>query len=199
MSMKEYELLRQKYTKHNESNFYNISNANNNENNYNHDSYISKDNDEPKENHAKRSHTYDLNDNNNKNQEIQSNKSELTYNNIYDRVYDNHIHNVGLRHYDWSTNENSNISPLVNNGNKILNENLFKRNYKRKHSLYGNNYYSDKNLKNKFEINYFNNQILQNKNWGNDNDINKYRSGRRSFTNSIQKSDGINMRTRKKI
>ena len=180
MSMKEYELLRQKYIKHNESNFYNISNVNNNENNYNHDSYISKDNDEPKENHAKRSHTYDLSDNNNKNQEIQSNKSEL-------------------RHYDWSTNENSNISPLVNNGNKILNENLFKRNYKRKHSLYGNNYYSDKNLKNKFEINYFNNQILQNKNWGNDNDINKNRSGRRSFTNTIQKSDGINMRTRKKI
>ena len=82
---------------------------------------------------------------------------------------------------------------------EILNENLFKRNYKRKHSLYGNNYYSDKNLKNKFEINYFNNQILQNKNWGNDNDINKYRSGRRSFTNTIQKSDGINMRTRKKM
>ena len=39
--MKEYELLRQKYTKHNESNFYNISNVNNND--------ISKDNDEPKD------------------------------------------------------------------------------------------------------------------------------------------------------
>ena len=88
---------------------------------------------------------------------------------------------------------------MINNGNKIINENLFKKNNnKRKHSLYGK-YSSDKTIKTNKDINFFNNQILQNKNWGNDNDINKYRSDRRSLTNNIRKSEFINMRTRKKI
>ena len=87
---------------------------------------------------------------------------------------------------------------MINNGNKVINENLFKKNNKRKHSLYGK-YSSDKNIKINKDINFFNNQILQNKNWGNDNDFTRNRSERRSFTNSIKKTDLINMRTRKKI
>ena len=185
MSMKEYELLRKKYSNNNEYNYP----TNNND-------YNIKVRNEPKETLIKRTHTYDISDNNKNSQEIQIKNEEILYNNIYDRVYDNHIHNNGLKHYDWDNFENK--EPLINNGNKIINENLFKKNYKKKHSLYGN-YYSDKNIKNIKEINYFNNQILQNKNWGNDNDINKYRIDRRSFTNSMKKSEGINMRTRKKI
>ena len=197
MSMKEYELLRQKYSKNNESNYYNLNKAIDNENNYN--EYNNKENNEIKvEKLIRRSHTYDKNDNNKNNQETNNKKEDMIYNNIFDRINDNHIHNFGLKHYDWGNYENTNIPALINNGNKIINENLFKKNYKRKHSLYGN-YYSDKNIKTNKEINFFNNQILQNKNWGNDNEINKYRTDKRSFTNSIKKNEGINMRTRKKI
>ena len=74
---------------------------------------------------------------------------------------------------------------------------------KKKHSIYGP-YYQDKNNnykinKNKAvkEINNFNNQILHDKNWGNVNS--PYKVGRTNFSNSIKKSDGINMRTRRKI
>ena len=198
MSMKEYELLRKKYAKNNEYN-YSVTNNynNNNENNYN-EYTNNKNNEEPPENLIKRSHTYDKSDNIKNNQEMNNKKEEFSYNNIYDRVYDSHIHNMGIKHFDWNELENTNSTPLINNGNKIINENLFKKNYKKRHSLYGN-YYSDKNVKTNIEMNYFNNQILQNKNWGNDNDINKYRIGRKSFTNSMKKSEGINMRTRKKI
>ena len=199
MSMKEYELLRQKYSKNNESNYYNLNKAIDNENNYNYNEYNNKENNEIKvEKLIRRSHTYDKNDNNKNNQETNNKKEDMIYNNIFDRINDNHIHNFGLKHYDWGNYENTNIPALINNGNKIINENLFKKNYKRKHSLYGN-YYSDKNIKTNKEINFFNNQILQNKNWGNDNEINKYRTNKRSFTNSIKKNEGINMRTRKKI
>ena len=199
MSMKEYELLRKKYAKNNEYNYsnnHNDFNNNNDENNYN--DYNNKENTEIKETLIKRNHPFDKNDNKKISQETPVTNEELIYKNIYDRVYDNHIHNNGLNHFDWNAFDNNESTPLVKNGNKIINENLFKKNYKRKRSLYGN-YYSDKNIKNIKEINYFNNQILQNKNWGNDNDINNYRIGRKSFTNSIKKSEGINMRTRKKI
>ena len=53
-------------------------------------------------------------------------KEEFSYNNIYDRVYDSHIHNMGIKHFDWNELENTNSTPLINNGNKIINENLFK-------------------------------------------------------------------------
>ena len=199
MSMKEYELLRKKYSNNSESNYYNLNKANDIENNYNYNEYINKDNNELKdENLIRRSHTYDKNDNNKNNQEMISKKEDMIYDNIFDRINDKHIHNFGLKHYDWGNYENTNAPALINNGNKIINENLFKKNYKRKHSLYGN-YYSDKNIKINKEINNFNNQILQNKNWGNDNEIIKYRTDKRSFTNSIKKNEGINLRTRKKI
>ena len=196
MSMKEYELLRQKYAKNNDYNYFNTNNYNKIENNYN--EYNNKENVEQKDSLIKRSYTYDATDNIKRNQEIINKKEDLFYNKIYEREYDSHIHNMGIQHYDWNELENTNLTTLVNNGSKIINENLFKRDYKKRHSLYGK-YNSDKNVKTNIEMNYFNNQILQNKNWGNDNDINKYRIGRKSFTNSMKKSEGINMRTRKKI
>ena len=196
MSMKEYELLREKYTQNKDYNYYNKNNYNNNEYNNN------KVNEEQNEPIIKKSHTFDKKDDIKNNQEIQNKKEELINNNnyYYDPGYDNHIHNMGIKHFNWNEyeNNNSNSSPLINNGNKIINENLFKRNYKKKHSIYGK-YYSDKNVKGNLEMNYFNNNILQNKNWGNDNDFNKYRMGRKSFTNSMKRNEGINMRTRKKI
>ena len=195
MSMKEYELLRKKYTNNYESNHHNMNNFNINENNDTYNYYTNKDKNELKEeNVIKRAHTYDINKSS---QEIPNKDSNIIYNNIYDRINDNHIHNNGLKYYDWEEKESKNS--LINNGNKIINENLFKKNNnKRKHSLYGK-YSSDKTIKTNKDINFFNNQILQNKNWGNDNDINKYRSDRRSLTNNIRKSEFINMRTRKKI
>ena len=199
MSMKEYELLRKKYTNNYESNHHNMNNFNINENNDTYNYYTNKDKNELKEeNVIKRAHTYDINNDINKSsQEIPNKDSNIIYNNIYDRINDNHIHNNGLKYYDWEEKESKNS--LINNGNKIINENLFKKNNnKRKHSLYGK-YSSDKTIKTNKDINLFNNQILQNKNWGNDNDINKYRSDRRSLTNNIRKSEFINMRTRKKI
>ena len=199
MSMKEYELLRKKYTNNYESNHHNMNNFNINENNDTYNYYTNKDKNELKEeNVIKRAHTYDINNDINKSsQEIPNKDSNIIYNNIYDRINDNHIHNNGLKYYDWEEKESKNS--LINNGNKIINENLFKKNNnKRKHSLYGK-YSSDKTIKTNKDINFFNNQILQNKNWGNDNDINKYRSDRRSLTNNIRKSEFINMRTRKKI
>ena len=199
MSMKEYELLRKKYTNNYESNHHNMNNFNINENNDIYNYYTNKDKNELKEeNVIKRAHTYDINNDINKSsQEIPNKDSNIIYNNIYDRINDNHIHNNGLKYYDWEEKESKNS--LINNGNKIINENLFKKNNnKRKHSLYGK-YSSDKTIKTNKDINFFNNQILQNKNWGNDNDINKYRSDRRSLTNNIRKSEFINMRTRKKI
>ena len=199
MSMKEYELLRKKYANNYESNHHNMNNFNINENNDTYNYYTNKDKNELKEeNVIKRAHTYDINNDINKSsQEIPNKDSNIIYNNIYDRINDNHIHNNGLKYYDWEEKESKNS--LINNGNKIINENLFKKNNnKRKHSLYGK-YSSDKTIKTNKDINFFNNQILQNKNWGNDNDINKYRSDRRSLTNNIRKSEFINMRTRKKI
>ena len=199
MSMKEYELLRKKYTNNYESNHHNMNNFYINENNDTYNYYTNKDKNELKEeNVIKRAHTYDINNDINKSsQEIPNKDSNIIYNNIYDRINDNHIHNNGLKYYDWEEKESKNS--LINNGNKIINENLFKKNNnKRKHSLYGK-YSSDKTIKTNKDINFFNNQILQNKNWGNDNDINKYRSDRRSLTNNIRKSEFINMRTRKKI
>lgn len=199
MSMKEYELLRKKYTNNYESNHHNMNNFNINENNDTYNYYTNKDKNELKEeNVIKRAHTYDINNDINKSsQEIPNKDSNIIYNNIYDRINDNHIHNNGLKYYDWEEKESKNS--LINNGNKIINENLFKKNNnKRKHSLYGK-YSSDKTIKTNKDINFFNNQILQNKNWGNDNDINKYSSDRRSLTNNIRKSEFINMRTRKKI
>ena len=199
MSMKEYELLRKKYTNNYESNHHNMNNFNINENNDTYNYYTNKDKNELKEeNVIKRAHTYDINNDINKSsQEIPNKDSNIIYNNIYDRINDNHIHNNGLKYYDWEEKESKNS--LINNGNKIINENLFKKNNnKRKHSLYGK-YSSDKTIKTNKDINFFNNQILQNKNWGNDNDINKYRTDRRSLTNNIRKSEFINMRTRKKI
>ena len=199
MSMKEYELLRKKYTNNYESNHHNMNNFNINENNDTYNYYTNKDKNELKEeNVIKRAHTYDINNDINKSsQEIPNKDSNIIYNNIYDRINDNHIHNNGLKYYDWEEKESKNS--LINNGNKIINENLFKKNNnKRKHSLYGK-YSSDKTIKTNKDINFFNNQILQNKNLGNDNDINKYRSDRRSLTNNIRKSEFINMRTRKKI
>ena len=199
MSMKEYELLRKKYTNNYESNHHNMNNFNINENNDTYNYYTNKDKNElTEENVIKRAHTYDINNDINKSsQEIPNKDSNIIYNNIYDRINDNHIHNNGLKYYDWEEKESKNS--LINNGNKIINENLFKKNNnKRKHSLYGK-YSSDKTIKTNKDINFFNNQILQNKNWGNDNDINKYRSDRRSLTNNIRKSEFINMRTRKKI
>ena len=199
MSMKEYELLRKKYTNNYESNHHNMNNFNINENNDTYNYYTNKDKNELKEeNVIKRAHTYDINNDINKSsQEIPNKDSNIIYNNIYDRINDNHIHNNGLKYYDWEEKESKNS--LINNGNKIINENLFKKNNnKRKHSLYGK-YSSDKTIKTNKDINFFNNQILQNKNWGNDNDINKYRADRRSLTNNIRKSEFINMRTRKKI
>ena len=199
MSMKEYELLRKKYTNNYESNHHNMNNFNINENNDTYNYYTNKDkNGLKEENVIKRAHTYDINNDINKSsQEIPNKDSNIIYNNIYDRINDNHIHNNGLKYYDWEEKESKNS--LINNGNKIINENLFKKNNnKRKHSLYGK-YSSDKTIKTNKDINFFNNQILQNKNWGNDNDINKYRADRRSLTNNIRKSEFINMRTRKKI
>ena len=199
MSMKEYELLRKKYTNNYESNHHNMNNFNINENNDTYNYYTNKDKNELKEeNVIKRAHTYDINNDINKSsQEIPNKDSNIIYNNIYDRINDNHIHNNGLKYYDWEEKESKNS--LINNGNKIINENLFKKNNnKRKHSLYGK-YSSDKTIKTNKDINFFNNQILQNKNWGNDNDINKYRADRRSLTNNIRKSEFINMRSRKKI
>ena len=199
MSMKEYELLRKKYTNNYESNHHNMNNFNINENKDIYNYYTNKDKNELKEeNVIKRAHTYDINNDINKSsQEIPNKDSNIIYNNIYDRINDNHIHNNGLKYYDWEEKESKNS--LINNGNKIINENLFKKNNnKRKHSLYGK-YSSDKTIKTNKDINFFNNQILQNKNLGNDNDINKYRSDRRSLTNNIRKSEFINMRTRKKI
>ena len=209
MSMKEYELLRRKYAQNNESNYnkndYNFNYDNNNYNNTN------KNNEKEK---WKRSETYNKNNHYllNDIQEVQENNSKII-NNINSN--NNYMHNLGLKHYDWSSNEKTTMPEIINynirnininndnNGNKVLNENLFKRSVKKKHSIYGP-YYQDKNYNYKInkekagkEINNFNNQILQNKNWGNVNG--SYKVGRTNFSNSIKKSDGINMRTRRKI
>ena len=209
MSMKEYELLRRKYAQNNESNYnkndYNFNYDNNNYNNTN------KNNEKEK---WKRSETYNKNNHYllNDIQEVEDNNNKII-NNINSN--NNYMHNLGLKHYAWSSNEKTTMPEIINynirnininndnNGNKVLNENLFKRSVKKKHSIYGP-YYQDKNNSYKInkekagkEINNFNNQILQNKNWGNVNG--SYKVGRTNFSNSIKKSDGINMRTRRKI
>jgi len=211
MSMKEYELLRKKYAQNNESNSH--------KNNYNYEKYY-KNNQNIEKERWKRSETYDKNNqyhNNDINQDIQDLNNQND-NNLY--LYSNHIHNIGLKHYDWGSDEKTTMPELINhnfnkkntnnysinsdnNGNKVLNENLFKRSTKKKRSIYGQ-YYSDKGINNKInkekavrDINYFNNQIMQNKNWGNVNS--SYKIGRTNFSSSIKKSDGMNMRTRKKI
>ena len=211
MSMKEYELLRKKYAQNNESNSH--------KNNYNYEKYYNNNQNIEKE-RWKRSETYDKNNqyhNNDINQDIQDLNNQND-NNLY--LYSNHIHNIGLKHYDWGSDEKTTMPELINhnfnkkntnnysinsdnNGNKVLNENLFKRSTKKKRSIYGQ-YYSDKGINNKInkekavrDINYFNNQIMQNKNWGNVNS--SYKIGRTNFSSSIKKSDGMNMRTRKKI
>lgn len=199
MSMKEYELLRKKYSNHNETNFNsNYIQNNNNENNYHYNEYTSN---ELKENPIKRTHTYDLTSDNNKtNQDLISKPDDiLSSNNLYYPMNDNHMHNMGLKHYDWSENEDTTSHNLINNGNRILNENLFKKKYIKRHSVYSDkNLKFNVNMKNK-EMNYFNNQIMQSKNWGNDNEGNIYRNNRKSFTFSMKKSEGNNLRIRKKI
>ena len=208
MSMKEYELLRRKYAENNGSNYnkneYNFNYGNNN--NYNN---ANKNNERER---WKRSETYNKNNHIilNDIQEIQDNNSKII-NNINSN--NNYMHNLGLNHYDWGSNEKTTMPEIFNynirninndnNGNKVLNENLFKRSVKKKHSIYGpyyqdktNNYKINKDKAGK-EINYFNNQILQNKNWGSVNG--SYKIGRTNFSNSIKKSDSINMRTRRKI
>ena len=207
MSMKEYELLRQKYVQSNESNYQ--------KNNYHYDNN-NYDNIYNSQNKNNRIETYDQSNNyktNNMSQEHYSN-SQMINNNIHSSKQ---INNIRLKHYDWGTeekvmpdiiNNNFNLRNINqssfnndNNGNKVLNENLFKRNTKKHHSIYGK-YYSDKGLNNKInkekarDINIFNNQIMQNKNWGNDN---SYQVGRINFNSSIKKGEGINMRTRKKF
>ena len=42
------------------------------------------------------------------------------------------MHNMGLKHYDWSENEDTTSHNLINNGNRILNENLFKKKEEKK-------------------------------------------------------------------
>lgn len=222
MSMKEYEMLRKKYAQNNES--YSQKNNYNYENNYdynnNYDNIYNNQNKINENEKWKRSETYDNNKHyqiNNINQNIDNSNNNIP-NNMYSN-YNKHINNIGLKHYDWSSDE-KNIMPEINNnynlriinqnninsdnnGNKVLNENLFKRSTKKKRSIYGQ-YYSDKGINNKInkekavrDINYFNNQIMQNKNWGNVNS--SYKIGRTNFSSSIKKSDGMNMRTRKKI
>ena len=216
MSMKEYELLRRKYAQNNETNTHkNDYNFDYNNNNYNN---INPNNERER---YKRSETYNKNNHyflNDINREIQDNDNNKLINNINSN--NNIMHNLGLKHYDWGSNEKTSIPEILNhninlrninqfninndnNGNKVLNENLFKRNIKKKHSIYGP-YYQDNNSNYKInknkdikEINYFNNQIMQNKNWGNEN--NSYKVGRTNFSNSIKRKEGINMRTRKKI
>ena len=162
MSMKEYELLRKKYTNNYESNHHNMNNFNINENNDTYNYYTNKDKNELKEeNVIKRAHTYDINNDINKSsQEIPNKDSNIIYNNIYDRINDNHIHNNGLKYYDWEEKESKNS--LINNGNKIINENLFKKNNnKRKHSLYGK-YSSDKKRSSQNISNFCHNEISTN-------------------------------------
>ena len=224
MSMKEYELLRKKYAQNNESNShkndYNYIYNNQNDYNYNYNYNSQTNNNTIEKEKWKRSETYDksnhvlLNDINIDNHKLH-NQIE---NNL--QLNSNHIHNIGLKYYDWGSDEKTTIPDINyhnfnlrnsnkyninsdNNGNKVLNENLFKRSVKKKHSIYGT-HYSGKNLKYKInkntdekEINSFNNQIMQNKNWGNVN--NSYKVGRANYINSIKKSDVMNMRTRKKI
>ena len=216
MSMKEYELLRRKYAQNNETNTHkNDYNFDYNNNNYNN---INPNNERER---YKRSETYNKNNHyflNDINREIQDNDNNKLINNINSN--NNIMHNLGLKHYDWGSNEKTSIPEILNhninlrninqfninndnNGNKVLNENLFKRSIKKKHSIYGP-YYQDNNSNYKInknkdikEINYFNNQIMQNKNWGNENS--SYKVGRTNFSNSIKRKEGINMRTRKKI
>ena len=214
MSMKEYELLRRKYAQNNETNFH--INDYNYDNNFNNN--INEDNEK-----WKRSESFDKNKyyrTKKNNQEIQDSNKQQIINNLFFNSNDYHIHNIGLKHYDWGSDEkttmpeinNNNLNirniyqnniNIDNNGKKVLNENLFKRSVKKKHSIY-REYYSDKNVNYKInkektgkDINNFNNQILQNKNWGNVND--SYKVDPTNFINSIKKSDGMNMRTRKKI
>ena len=196
MSMKEYELLRQKYAQTNEHNYKNDI--------YNYDSHYNNLNQIDEKEKGKRSHTFQKRNY----QQIKDNSKEIheTNNHIINNLHlnsnDYHIHNIGLKHYDWGSDEKISI-PEINGGSKILNENLFKRSIKKKHSIYAV-YNSDKNVNYKIkkektgkEINLYNNQILQNKNWG--NTIDSYKIGRAQFSNSIKKSDGMNLRTRKKI
>jgi hypothetical protein len=214
MSMKEYELLRKRYAQNNESN------SNKNEYNYNYNYNNQNYNQAIETKKWKRSETYDKSnhilfndiniDNQNLNNQIQNNL----------HLNSNHIHNMGLKHYDWGSDEKMTMPDINyhnfnvrknnnyninsdNNGNKVLNENLFKRSVKKMHSIYGI-HNSSKNVKYKInkdsdekDINNFNNQILQNKNWGSVN--NSYKVGRANYFNSIKKSDAMNMRTRKKI
>ena len=214
MSMKEYELLRKRYAQNNESN------SNKNEYNYNYNFNNQNYNQAIEAEKWKRSETYDksnhilLNDINIDNQNLNNQFA----NNLH--LNSNHIHNIGLKHYDWGSDEKTTMPDINyhnynirknnnfninsdNNGNKVLNENLFKRSVKKKHSIYGI-HNSSKNVKYKInkdsdekDINNFNNQILQNKNWGSVN--NSYKVGRANYFNSIKKSDAMNMRTRKKI
>ena len=216
MSMKEYEMLRNKYAQTNESNAQ--------KNNYNYNNYDNVYNNQNNNNEKdiwKRSESYDYNKNyqiNRSNQGEEDSNNQISSNYNYYQYSTNHMHNIGLKHYDWGSDEkiimpdinnninirsfNQNIINNDNNGHKVLNENLFKRSVTKKHSIYGMKY-SDKNLNYKInkekagkDINVFNNQIMQNKNWGSVN--NSYKVGRTNFSNSIKKVDGMNMRTRKK-
>ena len=218
MSMKEYELLRNKYAQKNESNY----NKNDYNFNYNYENNYNNNNRNIEKERWKRSETYDktkLYQINNINRDNQ-NSIEKNEHNIYLNSNNNHMFNIGLKHYDWGSDEKATIPKIIdqnyilkkinnyrinvdNNGNKVLNENLFKRSVKKKHSIY-RGYYSDKKVNYKVDkekdgkdVNYFNNQIMQNKNWGNVSE--SYNVGTTNFSNTIKKIDGLNMRTRKKI
>ena len=188
MSMKEYELLRKKYAQKNEPNF----NKNDYNFNCNYENNYNNNNRNIEKERWKRSETYDkakLYQINNINSDNQ-NSNEKNKNNIYLNSNNNHMLNIGLKQYDWGSDEKATIPKIIdknyilkkinnykinvdNNGNKVLNENLFKRSVKKKISIY-RGYYSDKKVNYKMDkekdgkdINYFNNQIMQNKNWGN--------------------------------
>ena len=215
MSMKEYEMLRQKYSQHNndmnrQNNYY-YKDINTNENTnkdlnsdynaINYNNYENK-NVNNNENNNDKSQNYEKHDVTNK--KISYSSKNVVY-------LDSHMKNAGLKFFDWdsdermSDNRNSyNIKENYNDNNnkRVLNENLFKRkktnDNKKKYSIYArDNINSNKN--NRFEVNdvnNFNNQIMQNKNWGKFNS--SHNIGRINFSNSIKKGEGINMRTRKK-
>ena len=197
MSMKEYELLKEKYSQNHEMSYQNK------------ELFYQNDNIDDK-NSYKRSESFDNNKQAIK-QSLQENISKN--NNFYSNFDSNQLHNKGLIHYDWGSDEKTPMSEIINknfimnynkkssndkNINKILNENLFKRSITKKHSIYGS-YHSDKHVNKEKPGNYlnnFNNQIIQDKNWGSMN--NAYQISRSNIHNSRSR-EGKNMRTRKNI
>ena len=213
MSMKEYEMLRQKYSSNNydmnHQNEYNYKNMNTN--NYNNNININKDSssdysainynnfENKSEKNYGRSHTYERHDEINK--KVSNSSKNVAY-------LDSHMKNAGLKYYNWDSEEKIPEHKMYydikenysDNNRKVLNENLFKRNdYKKKHSIYAKNYINNDKNKNGFQgndVNNFNNQIMRNKDWGNVNSSNNV--GKINFNNSIKNREGPNMRTRKK-